>query len=71
MEAPVAFHIARNLGDRIEQSDRHGRVRSRALLIWLNAGDQEIKEAALRACDHGWVWPADTSVMPALPLASL
>jgi hypothetical protein len=37
---------------------------------FVTAKDREIKEAALRACDHGWVWPADTSVMPALPLAS-
>jgi len=37
---------------------------------FMTARDREIKEAALRACDHGWVWPADASVMPALPLSS-
>ncbi len=35
------------------------------------AKDREIKDAALRACDHAGVWLADASVMPALPLASL
>lgn len=34
-----------------------------------SARDREIKEAALRTCDHAWVWPADASVMPALPPA--
>lgn len=37
---------------------------------FMTATDREIKEAALRACDHGWVWPADAAVMPALPPAS-
>jgi hypothetical protein len=38
---------------------------------FMTARAREIKEAALRACDHAWVWPADASVMPALPLAGL
>ena len=38
---------------------------------FMTVKDREIKEAALRACDRAWIWPADAAVMPALPLASL
>lgn len=31
--------------------------------------DRELKEAAVQACEHVWVWPADAPVMPALPAA--
>jgi len=37
---------------------------------FMTATDREVKEAAVRACDRAWVWPADETVMPALPAAS-
>lgn len=34
---------------------------------FMTASDREIKVGVLRACDYAWVWPANTSVMPAKP----